>query len=92
MEELGLPMVPGTFSTLGIRTDTLHFSPALIGLEWSTHNDWLQLGNARFRVYRIDVSLLGKYSARIFISHIGEILRAELPNKMVLSNDALMSL
>jgi len=90
--ELGLPLPPGTLATLGLRADRPQFSPASMGLAWKAHHDWLKLGHSRLRVYRLKARLWDRYQANIYVSHVGEILRVELPEQIVLKNDALLEL
>lgn len=89
---LGLPVPPGFLQTLlppelsgGMRRLTL-------GLNWDARSDWLALGSARTRVFRVSARLLDKYEVRLVLSRVGEILRLELPNQITLVNDALAHL
>ena len=41
------------------------------------------------RAYRLQARLLDRYQARIFVSRVGEILRVDLPDEVVLLNDQL---
>lgn len=63
-----------------------------LGLQWSAHNDWLNIGHAQVRVYRLQARLLDRYQIVVFVSRVGEILRVELPNGVVLVNEALSNL
>lgn len=92
LSDLGLPVLPGTLAALGLDPASHSFSPAMLGLNWRASQDWLQVGQARFRVYRLEVNLLGQHRARVFVSPIGEILRMELPDQLHLDNDALEGL
>ncbi len=92
VNDVGLPLPPGVLATMGLPFGMGQVSLATLGLEWETRNDWLQFRNARLRVYRVDVRLLGKYRARLFISPVGEIIRIELPPHILLYNDGLMGL
>jgi hypothetical protein len=76
------PAPSGSPGTNGIAS----FDP---GLNWSAANDWTLVAHTRVRAYRIQVKLLDRYSAVAWISRVGEILRLELPNDIVLVNDAL---
>jgi len=60
-----------------------------LGLNWQGRNDWLKIGHAEARVYRLQARLLDKYQAVLVLSRVGEILRLELPNDLVLVNEAL---
>lgn len=63
-----------------------------LGLNWEAQNDWLEAGNARVRVYRLQARLFDKYHAVVHVSRVGEILRLELPGDLVLLNDAFSKL
>jgi len=63
-----------------------------LGLAWEARNDWLKLGRNPIRVYRIEAKLFDRFRAVFFVSPIGELLRVELPDEIVLMNEALISL
>jgi hypothetical protein len=58
-------------------------------LKWQAHNDWLTVGYARFRVYRLRAELSEGQEIVIYVSRVGEIMKAELPNDVVVVNDEL---
>ena len=58
-----------------------------LGLAWEARNDWLRIGHASVRVYRLQSTVLDGYSAAVFVSRVGEILRVELPDEWTLVND-----
>jgi hypothetical protein len=60
-----------------------------LGLEWEARNDWLTIGSNPVRVYRLEARLFDRFRAVMFVSPVGEILRVELPDEIVLTNDAL---
>jgi hypothetical protein len=62
--------------------------PAL-GLVWEAHDAWIKLGHTATRAYRLEAHLLDRYQIVLIVSHVGEILRAELPGDYVLVNDRL---
>ena len=49
------------------------------------------IGKTRERVYRLQVNLLGRYQAVIYVGRAGEILRVELPSEITLLNYSLTS-
>jgi hypothetical protein len=63
-----------------------------IGFQWEARNDWLKIGHAQVRVYRLHARLLDQYQIVVLVSRVGEILRVELPNGLVLVNEALSNL
>jgi hypothetical protein len=44
------------------------------------------------RVYRLQARLLDRYQIVVVVSRVGEILRVELPNGLLLVNEALSTL
>ena len=74
---LGLPALPQNPSGLGL------------AVKWEARYDILKIGHEPVRVYRLDTRLLDRYGIKIFVSRAGEILRAELPNGIVLMHDQL---
>ena len=63
-----------------------------LGLQWTARKDWLEIGRSKVGVYRLQAPLLDKYEAVVIVSRVGEILRVELPNGVLLVNDALTTL
>ena len=64
-------------------------TPAALGLKWGARNDWFQIAHASVRAYLLEAKVLDRYSVKIFVSRVGEILRVELPDEIVLENDQL---
>ena len=52
-------------------------------------NDTIKLGPAQVRAYRLQARWLDRFQAVLWVSRVGEILRAELPDELVLENDQL---
>lgn len=93
LRELGGPLLPATLAALGFSMpDTESVQNLSLGLKWEAHQDRLEIGNARLRCYRLRARLFDRYQVVIFVSTIGEILRVELPDQIVLRNEALASL
>ena len=61
-------------------------------MQWVARNDWLKIGHAQVRVYRLQARLLDRYQIVVLVSRVGEILRVELPNGLLLVNEALSNL
>ncbi len=61
------------------------------GLVWEARHDRLVFGRTELRVYRLEARLLGRYRAVLIVSPVGEILRLELPDDLVMENDALFN-
>ncbi|MFN0068977.1 MAG: hypothetical protein ACKVYV_15235 [Limisphaerales bacterium] len=52
--------------------------------------DWLRVGQARLRVYRLEVRGPDRQQAVIYVSRAGEILKAQLPGQVSLIHDSLV--
>ena len=63
-----------------------------LGLKWEARNDWLKIGHSQARVYRLQAPLLDRYQVVVIVSRVGEIMRVELPNGLLLVNEALTNL
>ena len=89
LAELGLPMLPLILNQWGFSDTTSQLS---LGLQWEARNDWFAIGHSRIRVYRVQAKLLDRYKIVAIVSRVGEILRIELPNQLVLLNDAFLGI
>lgn len=95
LRDIGGPLLPTALGALSLslrgpgRTD-----PALggAGFLWDARQDRLQLGRTDLRVYRLEARLMGRYTVVMFVSPVGEVLRVELPDDVVMMNEALTSL
>ncbi len=56
-------------------------------LKWKAYADTMQFGHSRVGVYRLETNVFGR-KIFIFVSKVGEILWVELPDKIVLRNEA----
>jgi hypothetical protein len=88
-EGLGVPVPPGMLDAIGGAAEVAPSLLPALSLGWQAHNDWWPMGSSRVRVYRVETQWLRPEPVRIFISHMGEILRLELPYNLVVKNDAL---
>jgi hypothetical protein len=55
-------------------------------VKWEAHEDWIQFGHTKARAYRLETVLLGRHIV-VYTSQVGEILRVDLPDKIMLRND-----
>ncbi len=85
------PLVPSLLGMAGLPMDLSQIQAEANRLKWEARNDWLTMGNARIRVYRLTLRLFERYEIGVLVSRVGEILRIELPEDVVLVNEALMS-
>ena len=66
---------------------------SLLGrFHWGANQDWLRLGHAKVRTYRIEARLGEGLRATAWISRVGELLKVELPGGVVMMNEALENL
>jgi len=79
LAEFGVPDFPGV--------DGAASQAVAVGIHWEAHEDWMNFGHSRVRVYRLETEFLGQ-RIRIFTSRIGEILWVDAPNKITLRNEA----
>ena len=89
--ELGGPALPLMLGVMGGSSLT-NLSAQSLGLQWKAHKNSLMLGRNAVRTYRLHARLVGRHEAILYVSPVGEILRVELPHKIVLINDALPGL
>ncbi len=75
----GLPGAPGSAS----------LSP---GLHWEARTDWIAIGHASVRAYRLQAKLFDRYQVVVMVSTVGEILRVELPGGWTLASEQLTAL
>lgn len=61
-------------------------------LKWVARQDWLKIGHARLRVFRLEAPLPGERKIVVIVSRVGEILRVFLPNDIQLLNSTLVNL
>jgi hypothetical protein len=92
LRELGAPAGLGLLGALGGLSGSKAGPPLALGLRWEARNDSLPIGHATVRAYRLQAGLLDRYRITIFVSRVGEILRVELPDELVLVNDQLFVL
>ena len=87
LEEFGGPMLPMMLAALGVPLSSNQLSADSLGLRWEASHDSILVGTNRVPAYRLEMKPLGRYQITLFISPVGELLRAELPNNIVLVQD-----
>lgn len=60
--------------------------------QWEARRETVKLGSISMRAYRLRSRFLNRYQVSILVSRVGEILRIELPNGIILTNDQLANL
>ncbi len=87
LQDLAMPLpLPLLNSALPLNSN---FFPLAPGLKWEARNDWFQIAHASVRAYLLEARILDRYPIKIFVSRVGEILRVELPDEILLVNDQL---
>lgn len=89
VRELGGPALPGTLAALGLPLPRANPSSASLALKWEARHDRIEIRNNLIRVYRLEARLFERLKATLFVSPVGEILRLELPDEIVMINEAL---
>src|SRR5206468_71010 len=87
LQELGGADTLGFLGTIGLPLPLNALANPVLGLRWEAHEDRMQFGHSKVRVYRLETRLLGQH-IYVFVSRVGEILWVELPNQVTLRNDA----
>lgn len=86
---LGLPLPGGWLRALFPALNPGQARPAALGLSWDTRSDWLPLGSARTRIFRVRAQVLDRHEVVLVLSRVGEIFRLDLPGRLTLVNDAV---
>ena len=89
LRESGAPIAAGLLNNFGMFTAQEQGTAVKTGLKWEGREDSMRIGHSPVRTYRLQTRVLDKYQITIFISRVGEILRVELPDELVLVNDQL---
>lgn len=92
LREFGGPLaftLLGSLGNMGLSNlgNTNSANP-LFSLKWEANNDSMRFGHSKVRVYRLHTKLLNRFDVFVFVSRVGEILWIELPDQLILSNDA----
>ena len=90
LREFGGPLalgILGGMSNLGAPAKT-NSTVSSLPIKWEANNDTMRFGHSKVRVYRLRAKIFDRYEAFIFVSRVGEILWVELPDQIILSNDA----
>jgi len=90
LASLGVPWGTAWLTALAQGLEVPEPATLALGLTWEARSDWFTWGHSRLRAYRVEAELLDKYRATVVVSRVGEILRVELPEDLVLANEALI--
>jgi hypothetical protein len=91
LQDLGGPLALGIFENLRLGAHASSTPAPGLGLKWDAIRDSMHVRHASVRAYRLSTRLLDRYRIVIFVSRVGEILRVELPDDVVLTNDLLFN-
>jgi hypothetical protein len=89
LQEFFGPLGAGVLSGLDLRPAPNRSGLRSLAVNWEARNDSAKLGHSSIRAYRLQASLLDRFAVVVFVSRVGEILRVELPDGIVLANDQL---
>jgi hypothetical protein len=89
LRDLGGPITAGLLNGFGMFEMQLQGTALKAGLKWEGREDSMRIGHSPVRTYRLHTRVLDRYQITIFVSRVGEILRVELPDEIVLVNDQL---
>lgn len=92
LSSLGVPFATGLLGQLQLMAGADAAKPVELGIQWLAYSDWLKIGSARTRIYRLQARLFDKHEIVIIVSRVGEILRVELPGNIRIVNDAFTTL
>lgn len=92
LQSLGGPLSLLLLPELPSGSGTNLIGTTRIDLNYRSYYDNLTIGKSPLRVYKVEVILWGKFKAVATISRAGEILKIELPDNLVLINEALVNL
>jgi hypothetical protein len=90
LQLLGAPWMAAVMSEMGLKGSSN--AGLNVTLKWEARHDVIKIGHASVRAFRLQTRFLDKYQVVIFISRVGEILRVELPDEILLVNDQLANL
>lgn len=89
LQEFGGPIAGGLLNNFAAFGAQAQGAALNAGLKWEGREDSMRIGHSPVRTYRLQTRLLDRYHVTIFVSRVGEILRVELPDEIVLVNDHL---
>lgn len=87
--EFGGPYVEELLRNIALPASPVDVASVGLGIRWEAREDNFWIGHALVRAYRLQAQLLDHYRIAFIVSRVGEILRVELPDDLVLVNDQL---
>lgn len=92
LQSLGGPYLSFLLPELPAIGSTTNQSGTNIRVEPRAYSYILNVGNSTIKTYRVEVKFMEHFKAAATISRAGEILKVELPDNILLINEALVSL
>ncbi len=89
LRQVADPFMAGLLGGLSRPGGSQKISSLALGLKWEARLDSMRIGHSPVRAYRLQARWLDRYQAVVFVSRVGEVLRVELPDEVVLVNDQL---
>jgi hypothetical protein len=89
LRDLGGPGLPALLGLMGFPRSIPAGAPGAAGFQWDARLDRLPIGRTSIRVYCLEARLLDRYKAVLLVSPVGEILRVELPDEILLINEGM---
>jgi hypothetical protein len=87
LDEMGGSMTLGLIAGMGLTPSMESLTNMADSMDLQAHEDWMQFGHTRARVYRVETTVLGQH-VYLFTSRVGEILWVDLPGGITLRNEA----
>jgi hypothetical protein len=92
LREFASPFAYGLLGGLSLPVAAQAPRSLAAGIKWEARRGTLKIGHESVPIYRLQTRVLDRYPIVIFASHAGEILRAELPDGIILVYDPLTGL
>lgn len=89
LRELGGPFADELLEGFVPQAVTQEVSSPALDVKWEAYLDAIRIRHESVPIYRLEAQVLGRYPMAIYVSRVGEILRAELPGGIVLVHDLL---
>jgi hypothetical protein len=98
LAQLGLPWASMMLGPLiethlpGTGTGVNSLTNLSLGLQWEATLGSMPVSKSSVRVYRLSAKLFDRYEAVVYVSRLGELLRVELPDGLLLVNERWLNL
>ena len=89
IEEAAGPLPLGIMNWAGVARGWQSAAGGPPALLWEAREETLKMGPGQVRVFCLQTRLLDRFPISILVSRVGEILRVDLPEDLVLSNEQI---